>query len=135
MKVLVDTSAWVDFLNGYGSPERQALGELLLGDDELCTCGVVVAEVLQGLHREAGRREVLTQFRNLTWIEAKGIETYEATADLYRKLRKRGVTVRSTIDCLIAVLAESHGCYVLARDRDIQAIVGSGLLELRSWPA
>lgn len=135
MKVLVDTSAWVDFLNGFGSPERHALGELLLGQDELCTCGVVVAEVLQGLRKDASRRELQAQFRNLVWLEAAGIETYEAAADLYRALRARGITVRSTIDCLIAVLAEANGCHVLARDRDMAAILTSGLLSARPWPA
>jgi predicted nucleic acid-binding protein len=135
MKVLVDTSAWVDFLNGFSSPARHALGELLLGQTEICTCGLVVAEVLQGLRRDGSRREIQMQFRNLVFLEAAGIESYEAAADLYRALRAKGVTVRSTIDCLIAVLAEANGCYVLARDRDMSAILGSGLLKARAWPA
>jgi predicted nucleic acid-binding protein len=136
MRVLVDTSAWVDFLNGYASPERHAVGQLLLGQAELCTCGVVVAEVLQGLRRDKSRREIGAQFRNLVWLEAAGIETYEGAADLYREMRARGVTVRSTIDCLIAVLADTHGCYVLARDRDLNEILDSGLMKkARRLPA
>lgn len=135
MKVLVDTSAWVDFLNGFASPQRHALSELLLGQDELCTCGVVVAEVLQGLRKDASRQELQALFRNLVFLEAAGIETYEAAADLYRALRSKGITIRSAIDCLIAVLAEANGCYVLARDRDMAAILKSGLLKARPWPA
>jgi predicted nucleic acid-binding protein len=49
---------------------------------------------------------------------------------VYRELRRRGVTVRSTIDCLIAALAEQHRCAILARDRDLERIVGSGLLKV-----
>ncbi|MGH9367353.1 MAG: PIN domain-containing protein [Thermoanaerobaculia bacterium] len=48
MKVLVDTSAWVDFLNGRPSPEAAALAALVAGGDELCTCGIVAAEVFSG---------------------------------------------------------------------------------------
>ena len=47
MRVLVDTSAWVDFLNGFPSPAADALAGLLQGDDDVCTCGIVVAEVFQ----------------------------------------------------------------------------------------
>jgi predicted nucleic acid-binding protein len=112
------------------------VGQLLLGQAELCTCGVVVAEVLQGLRRDKSRREIGAQFRNLVWLEAAGIETYEGAADLYREMRARGVTVRSTIDCLIAVLADTHGCYVLARDRDLNEILDSGLMKkARRLPA
>lgn len=135
MRVLVDTSAWVDFLNGFPSPEHHALGELLLGQEEVCTCGVVVAEVLQGLRRDKGRGEVQARFRELAFLEPSGIETYEAAADLYRGLRARGVTIRSTIDCLIAVLADANGCFVLARNSDLSAILKSGLVKARAWPA
>ena len=50
---------------------------------------------------------------------------------MYRTLRSQGLTVRSTIDCLIAVLADEGGCYVLARDRDLTAILGSGVVKAR----
>jgi len=134
MRVLVDTSAWVDFLNGYSSPVRMALHELIEGDDDLCTCGVVVAEVFQGLRREAGRDELGALFRELTYLEAQGIDLHFRAAALYRELRRRGQTVRSTIDCLIAVLAAENGCHVLARDRDLATILDSGLVAAKPWP-
>jgi predicted nucleic acid-binding protein len=134
MKVLVDTSAWVDFLNGHPSPERAAVHELFEGDDDLCTCGVVVAEVFQGLRRDAGRDELASLFRELTFLEPRGIDLYLRAAELYRELRRKGRTVRSTIDCLIAVLAEENGCYLLARDRDMTAILDSGLAAVKRWP-
>lgn len=58
MKVLIDSSVWADFFNGFASPEERELARLLAGNDEVCTCGVVVAEVFQGLRREKGRAEV-----------------------------------------------------------------------------
>lgn len=133
MRVLVDTSAWVDFLNGHPSPERQALADLVAGHDELCTCGVIVAEVFQGLRRDKGRDELQRLFRDLSFLEPSGIELYLRSAELYRLLRQRGATVRSTIDCLIAALAEENGCYILARDRDLEVILRSGLVKSRLW--
>ena len=101
----------------------------MAGDDELCTCGVVVAEVFQGLHRAKGQSELRRRFRDLLFLEPLGIDTYLRAADVYRMLRRKGITVRSTIDCLIAVLAEENGCHVLARDRDLEAILRSGILK------
>lgn len=131
MKVLVDTSAWIDFLNGYPSKERAALASLLASDDEICTCGVIVAEVFQGLKQDKGRKKLETLFRKLVFLEAASVDSYLRAAALYRSLRGKNHTVRSTIDCLIAVLADEGGCYVLARDRDLTAILGSGLLKAR----
>ncbi len=131
MRVLVDTSAWVEFLNGTKSPEAVAVDRLLAGEDDVCTCGIVVAEVFQGIRRE---REALEEFfRKMTLLEASGLSAYLKAAELYRSLRRRGVTVRSTIDCLVAVLADENGCAVLARDRDLRLILGSGLLSVHSW--
>ena len=133
MRVLVDSSAWIEFLNGHASPERDAVRTLIEGDDDVYTCGVVVAEVLQGIRSERSRREVEDLFGQMTLLEAPGLAPYVRAASLYRSLRQRGVTVRSTIDCLVAVLAEEHGCALLARDRDLSAILGSRLVAVRSW--
>jgi predicted nucleic acid-binding protein len=135
LRVLVDTSVWVDFLNGYSSPERQILADLFTSDHEVCTCGVVVTEVFQGLRKDEGRARLTTLFRDLTYLEPTGIDLYLRAADLYRALRKRGVTIRSTIDCLIAVLAEEDDCALLARDRDMEMILASGILPVDRWPA
>ena len=134
MRILVDTSVWADFFNDHPSPEQRALADLFTSDHEICTCGVVVAEVFQGLRKDEGRARLAGLFRDLTFLEPADINLYFRAADLYRALRKRGKTIRSTIDCLIAVLAEEHRCSVLARDRDMETILQSGLLTLSGWP-
>jgi predicted nucleic acid-binding protein len=134
LRVLVDSSAWIDFFNGFASPERQALADLFRSDHEICTCGVIVAEVFQGLRRDKGRSRLSDLFRDLTFLETAGIDQSFRAADLYRALRQSGKTIRSTIDCIIAVLAEEHGCSVLARDRDMRIILDSGLLKAGRWP-
>lgn len=129
MRVLVDTSAWVDFLNGFPSPAADALAQLLDGDDDVCTCGIVAAEVLQGLGRDQGRDTIRRSFENMTFLEPTGIHLYLRAADLHRALRQAGKTVRSTVDCIIAALAEEGDCDLLARDRDMDVILDSGFLK------
>lgn len=133
MRVLVDTSAWADFLNGFPSPVADALAELLDGDDDVCTCGIVVAEVFQGLRRAEGRDAIRRSFEDLIFLEPSGIHLYLRAAELYRGLREKGKTVRSTVDCIIAAIAEEGGCAVLARDRDMDVILESGLLKAQRW--
>ncbi|HEV8573295.1 MAG TPA: PIN domain nuclease [Dehalococcoidia bacterium] len=135
MKVLVDTSAWVDFLNGYKSPTADALSELLEGQDDVCTCGLVVTEVFQGLRNERSRSEIARLFREMTFLEPSGIDSYLRAAELFRRLREKGRTVRSAADCIIASIAEDAGCHLLARDRDLEAILASGLTKVRAWSA
>jgi predicted nucleic acid-binding protein len=131
--VLVDTSAWVDFLNGFPSPAADALAELLQGDDDVCTCGIVVAEVFQGLRRDRGRGSIRRSFEDMTFLEPPCIHPYLRAAELFRTLRERGKTVRSTVDCIIAAIAEDSGCDLLARDRDMDTILDSGLLKAERW--
>jgi predicted nucleic acid-binding protein len=135
VRVLVDTSVWADFLNGYPSPQAAALAELLRSDDELCTCGTIVAELFQGLRKDEGRHAIQRSFEDLTFLEPSGISLYFRAAEVYRRLRETGHTVRSTIDCVIAVIAEENACYLLARDRDMDAILGSGVVKVRRWPS
>jgi len=133
LKVLVDTSAWVDFLNGYPSSERAALADLIRSEHDVCTCGVIVAEVFQGLRESRSRGRIARIFGELTFLEASGIDLYFRTAEVYRGCRQRGLTVRSTVDCLIAAIAEENGCHVLARDRDLRIVLGSGLVRATLW--
>ena len=134
MRVLVDSSAWVDLINAHESPEAVALADLLAGDDDICTCGVIVAEVLQGLRRESSYARVRDGFEDLTFLETPGMRLYVRAAEIYRTLRKRGRTVRSTIDCLIAAVAEENRCHLLHRDSDLREIADSGVVDLPKWP-
>lgn len=118
--VIVDTTVWVDYLNGLATPQalwldreasRQRLGLLDL----------IVCEILQGLSSEAEATRVL---RHLAWfaiLETGGVELASHAARNYRRLRARGRTVRKTIDCLIATYCLQHGHVLLHRDRDFDA--------------
>lgn len=134
MRILVDTSVWADFLNGEANAETDALAEMLAGEEDVCTCGIIASEVFQGLRHAPTRARIRSAFGDLTFLEPSGLPLYLHAATTYRRLRDRGFTIRSTIDCIIASLAEEHGCYLLTRDRDLHRIADCGLLTVRCWP-
>jgi predicted nucleic acid-binding protein len=90
-----------------------------------------VAEVLQGLRQTKSSVTIERHFREMDWLSPKEPDTYIEAADLFRRLRDRGITIRSTIDCVIANLAANHDALLLSKDRDLTLIVESKLLTLR----
>jgi len=99
--------------------------------EPIALTGVVVAEVLQGLTRDAGAiEEFLGQW---DMLEPKGFETYRAAAAIYRTARRKGVSL-TTIDTLIAAIALEHNASVFTLDQDftrIAPIAGLTLYWLR----
>lgn len=134
MRVLVDTSVWVDFFNGHPSREAEVLATLIREEADLVTCGLVVSEVLQGLRRAKSLSTIESHFREMDWLTPNEPDTYIEAADLFRRLRSRGLTIRSTIDCVIANLAARNDALLLSKDRDLTLIVESNLLDLRAMP-
>jgi predicted nucleic acid-binding protein len=120
--IMVDSSVWADFLNG--APTRQAEELARLLEDRavpIVTLPIVVAEVLQGLKTEARFRHVAALLTRLPRLP-ETIDTYVAAAQLFRILRKAGVTVRGTIDCLIAQVCIENRASLLCKDRDFDFI-------------
>ncbi|MEA2343455.1 MAG: hypothetical protein QOF63_1624 [Thermoanaerobaculia bacterium] len=134
MRILVDTSVWVDFFNGHPSPQAETLAHLIRDETDVVTCGLIVSEVLQGLRQSKSRVSIERHFREMDWLSPREPDTYLEAADLFRRLRVRGITIRSTIDCVIANLAAHHDALILSKDRDLTLIVESKLLALRSVP-
>jgi len=134
VRVLVDTSVWVDFFNEHPSREAELLAELIADEVEIVTCGVVISEFFQGIRRADSMAVLESHFRDMECLSPSEPDTYFAAASLYRKLRARGITIRSTIDCLIVRLAEESNVLLLAKDRDIALILESGISVVRSVP-
>jgi predicted nucleic acid-binding protein len=120
--IVVDTSAWIEFLRATRSPAHLTLRSLLVERASLAVTEVVVMEVLAGVRSERERRAVRRQLLALPLLELHGIADYERAAELYRALRSRGITVRQLTDVLIAVCAIDAGAAVLHADRDFDAI-------------
>ena len=114
--LLVDTSAWIAVFR-----KRPRLTiEQLVGDlDRVVTCLPVIQEVLQGFDDERAFRVAHDAMWSLPCVEAPLTpEIVDAAVDLYRRARRAGITVRSSVDCLIAVCASRHHLRVVHRDRD-----------------
>ncbi|HLF55455.1 MAG TPA: PIN domain-containing protein [Thermoanaerobaculia bacterium] len=125
--LLLDTSAWIEV---FRKPARVRLDEL--GDlDEIVTCLPVVQEVLQGFRDERAFRVAREAMFALPLVESPlSRERYEEAVDLFRTARRAGITVRSSVDCLIASCALRHGLTVVHRDRDYSELARvSNLLE------
>ena len=118
--VIVDTTVWIDYLNGTVTPELEWLDREVTRQ-RLGLLDLMVCEILQGLATDEDAARVLRRLRRFEILETGGLELAVAAARNYRQLRKRGRTVRKTIDCLIATfcLREQHA--LLHTDRDFDA--------------
>ena len=119
MTVLADTSAWVEFLRGTGSPVNLRMRRLIRSND-VATTDVVLAEVLMGARdaRHAARLEsLLARGRHLG---VRPLFDYEGAAGIYRACRQGGFAPRSLADCLIAAVAVHYGAPLLHADRDFE---------------
>ena len=127
--ILVDTSAWIEFLRDTGSEVCVAVDRLL--DSDLAICDAVSMEVLAGARSERH----LTQLRGLmarTTMLPTTPADYDAAASMYRSCRARGETVRKLIDCLIGAVAVRAGAEVLHADVDFSSLARH--TELRLHP-
>ena len=86
MTVLVDTSVWIDFFNGYSSPEAESLALLIEDEVEIVTCGLVVAEFFQGIRDRKSLNTLRRFFLDMRLLAPKEPETYFSAAQLYREL-------------------------------------------------
>lgn len=121
--ILVDTSVWIDHFHGAGSPEARRLALAIAENEDLCLCGLILTEVLQGIRSDRQNREVRRLFSHLIYLPMDR-PVYEAAAGIYREARSRGRTLRNAVDCIIAACAIAHDVPLLHRDRDFNSIAG-----------
>jgi predicted nucleic acid-binding protein len=121
VNVLVDSTVWIDFLRGRENDSTARLEKCIQDRDDLCCCGFVVTEVLQGIREEREYRETRQRFADLLYLPDDR-STFELGATIYRELRSKGVTIRNSIDCLIAAIVVQHGVNLLENDRDYRFI-------------
>jgi predicted nucleic acid-binding protein len=120
--ILADTSAWVEYLRATGSPVHLRMRQLVGDATELRVTDVVVMEVLAGAgsdERAVRLRRLLDRFE---LVAVEGLADFEAAAEIYRRCRQQGETVRALTDCLIAAVAVRAGAAILHRDRDFDVI-------------
>lgn len=117
--ILIDSSAWIEFLRDTGSPVCERVDTLLAED--VAVCDPVRMEVLAGARSDDHLRNLRGLLARATLVSTEAID-YEDAAALYRSCRRRGETVRRLIDCLIAAVAIRADIPVLHADVDFDVI-------------
>jgi len=128
----VDSNTWADFFNGVRSAHAERLEAVLREEEDVATLPIIVTEVLQGFRTDRGfetARRVLVQ---LPMIHPT-VDGHVRAARLFRSLRRKGVTVRGAVDCIIAQACLDTGAELLSPDSDFEHIARHAPLKL--WRA
>jgi len=117
--IFVDSSVWIDYFNGQNTPQVELLHELL-GREPLVIGDIVLAEVLQGFRHDRDYRTARDLLTSLRIVNVLNTGIALQSAKNFRLLRKRGITVRKTLDSIIATFCISNRLYLLHSDKDFE---------------
>ncbi len=115
--ILVDSSVWIDFFNGKITPKTDWL-DSALGNQPILIGDIILTEVLQGFQNDKDFKTAKSLLLDFPVMEMLGQELAIKSALNYRRLRKRGVTIRKTIDVIIGSFCISNNFSLLHDDRD-----------------
>src|SRR3972149_12273599 len=128
--ILVDTSVWVDFLRGEKSPQHETLHRLIEAEEDIAVTEIILTEILQGIKKDKDFQTTRDYLLEFPIYRPKGIETYLHAARIYRDCRKRGKTVRKTVDCIIAAICIEDNLILFHKDGDFDSIAASSRLKV-----
>ncbi len=120
--ILIDTSVWIDFLKGADSPQRLKLHDLIEKREDIAISEIILTEVLQGVTEEKEFQTLKSYLFQFPFYGPKGVSTYIEAAQIYRACRKRGITIRSSIDCIISAICIENDLALLHKDNDFNMI-------------
>jgi predicted nucleic acid-binding protein len=119
---LVDTTVWIDFLRGIQSPEKRKLDELIRGPELVAVTDIIVTEILRGVVEDPDFDATKRHLSAFPCLTARAPKTFNHAAELYRLCRKKGATVRSTVDCLFAAVCIENDATLLHHDVDFEPL-------------
>jgi predicted nucleic acid-binding protein len=128
--ILVDSSAWVEFLRATGSSAHLRLRSALQAGADLACTDVIAMEILAGARDDADRDRLRRLLYGQKFLAVDGPADYEQAAELYRLCRSGGETPRKLTDCLIAAVAIRNDAELLCQDTDFHAIARHAPLRL-----
>jgi hypothetical protein len=120
--IVVDTTVWIDFLEARGTAFDRHLTELIEEQAPISLVDIVYAEILQGIRDEETFHQTRVSLRAHPILRPRGLETFETAANLYRTARRRGLTIRRSVDCIIAATCLETGAEIYHNDRDFDAL-------------
>lgn len=121
--ILVDTSVWIEYFAGRKAPEVDEL-DRIVGASEIVIGDLILAELLQGARDEANAKALERRLAPFRCYDLGGEKIARKAAENYRLLRRRAITIRSTIDMIIATWCIENDVVLLHRDRDFTAMEG-----------
>jgi hypothetical protein len=120
--ILVDTSVWINFFNGPETKIVQLLSDLVEAEEDLCISEYILGEVLQGFKFDRDFETAMNHLLNFPVFFLPNLDSYIQAAQIYRKCRRQGITIRKTADCLIAQTAIENKLVLLHQDSDFDRI-------------
>jgi predicted nucleic acid-binding protein len=117
--ILVDSSVWIDYFTGRSTPQADLLDERL-GSEPLVVGDIILTEVLQGFQTDRDLAQARRLLDSLLFVEMLGKDMALQSAQNYRFLRRRGVTIRKTLDVMIGTFCIAHRLPLLHSDRDFE---------------
>jgi hypothetical protein len=130
--IVVDTSVWIDVLNGVDSPAATACIRLIDAGEPVTLTDIIFAEILQGLRDEDEAAQVEVHLRAFPILRLQGLDDFSLAAEIYRTARRQGITIRKTLDCLIAVPCVRAGAPLLHADTDFDRLASCTPLRIYS---
>ena len=121
MMVLIDTTVWMDFFAGRQRPHVVVLERLIKNREDICICGIILTEVLQGIREKSEFRKTKELFNAMIFLPMP-YSVFLGAAEIYRTLRRKGITIRNSVDCMIASVAIENDIMLLHNDRDFTPI-------------
>jgi predicted nucleic acid-binding protein len=127
---LVDTTVWIDFFRDSETPQRHAFETLIEAGELVVIMDIILTEILRGTASNKEYAAVKRRLASFPCLTARAPKTFIHAADLYRSCRKKGVTVRSTVDCLIAAVCIENKAALLHNDSDFDYIAKCSTLKI-----
>ena len=129
--LIFDTSVWIDFLRNKNNPPSDLLTAYIEKNDQVLLTPTILQEVLQGIRDDAQYRHIKEILSYFTTLQHSPVQAAVGAAELYRSLRKKGVTIRKSNDCLIAFYAIKFSLAIVHSDGDFD-LIGKHT-KLKTW--
>jgi predicted nucleic acid-binding protein len=128
--IVVDTTIWIDFLNGRDVRHVEQLAEMIDDDVGIALTDVTLTEVLQGIRDETQVRLVDERLSAFDVLRLESLDDFRRAAYLHREARQHGLTIRRTIDCLIASVCIRESLPIMHNDVDFDRLAVHSALQI-----
>lgn len=120
--ILVDSSVWISFFNAQQNFQVEVLKTSIARDEDVCLSVHILMEILQGFRADKEFQQVYGYLRMFPVVDMGGMSSYVAAAQIFRRCRKKGITIRRGMDCIIAQTAIENDLVLLHDDADFDRL-------------